>query len=551
MNDKSMPSTATSEVKLTGVGHDPRTGTVYLRYEFTNVFGEKVTILFAPGKHSSRDRALVQQLVRAGFSLPMGARAINDFIVDLDAQTTTNRFIVASQFGWLENEQVFCTPETTYGIPTTPLETDFADIATNHKFGRKGTLARWQKRVARRACGNRLLMFALSAAFAGPLLKPLNIESGGFQLVASSSSGKTTCLSAAVSVWGHGFEQWLMTANALDPLGVRYSDTLLPLDEAGLAPGSAKQILESCYRLCGGSEKLRATDTSTSRVFRLIFMSTAENPTTHLATREGAAWDPGQLVRFIDIDADGGKGMGVFEKLHGIASPAQFADHLKEAVQGQHGTAGPAYLERLVDDLAKDRRGRLAWLKKRMASYQRRAPELDLGRFHDRIAKRFALVYAAGALAIEYGVLPFTRNELLKAVRYCHAQAVVGALATFAKPVVSGVELVRSFLTQRELEFRDLKAALRADPISTAFAPGFVAYKGSESEYLIEYEFFRDVVCAGHDCNKVLNELRARGYLNLNKGGKRTVSRTMPTALDPKRQRVISISGRLLAEYRC
>ncbi|CAO3426282.1 hypothetical protein [Azospirillum argentinense] len=337
-----------------------------------------------------------------------------------------------------------------------------------------------------------------------------------------------------------------MTTDALDQLAATYSDTFLALDETGLAPGSAKQLLTSSFRLCSGEEKRRYTDVDVRRTHRMFFMSTSENALTNLAMREGAAWDPGQLVRFIDILADGGKGMGAFENLHGAASTGRFADQLKAATQEQHGTAGHAYVERLVRDVASDRERLCAWLKKRMDFYEHHAPKLGLGRFHERITKRFALVYAAGAQAIEYGILPFTRVELLKAVKFCHSQAIVEALARFAKAEMSGVDVVKTFISEHDSEFLEVETALRSKTRDVGSAPGFVARRKGGTEYLIPLEFFRHTICQGQNWRKVLKDLRLGGHLNLNEGGKATVVRTVPTADGPKRKRVISISVRLL-----
>lgn len=532
-------------------GEDPRTGLVYRKYKFPDHKGCERTLLFAPGKYKDRMGELVRQLEHVGCWLPLDKKSLLNIIQTINLPHLFPGFTVSSQTGWFgDSDDVFCTPLQIYGKPVMPVETDFGAMAANHKFRRTGTLKDWKKGVARLARGNRIMMFALASAFAGPLLKLLGTESGGFQLVISSSSGKTTCLNVAGSVWGggpNGFaESWLMTIDALDQMAATYSDTFLGLDETGLAPGSAKQLLTSSYRLCSGEEKKRYTDVSVRRTFRLFFMSTSENAMSELAMREGAGWDPGQLVRFVDIRADGGKGMGVFENLHGAKSPGRFADQLKAAVQQQHGTAGHVYLECLMRDVTSDREGFCVWLKKRMASYERRAPNLGLGRFHERITKRFALVYAAGALAIKYGILPFTRVDLHKAVQFCHRQAIVEALARFAKAEMSGVDVVKAFLLAHESDFLEVGTSLGSTRSDATSVPGFVMHRKSGNEYLVPLKFFQHTICEGHNWRKVLKDLRLGGYLNLNEGGKATVVRTVPTADGPKRKRVISISGRLL-----
>ncbi|MEZ5480133.1 MAG: hypothetical protein R3E95_22425 [Thiolinea sp.] len=60
----------------------------------------------------------------------------------------------------------------------------------------------------------------------------------------------------------------------------------------------------------------------------------------------------GQQVRVIDIPADAGQGLGVFDTLpEGFGNSGDFADYLKDASKQQHGTAFVAYLETLVRDI--------------------------------------------------------------------------------------------------------------------------------------------------------------------------------------------------------
>jgi hypothetical protein len=69
----------------------------------------------------------------------------------------------------------------------------------HEEHGQAGTLDGWRAEIAARAVGNPLFLLALSAAFAGPLLKRTNTEGGGLHFVGDSSTGKTTILEAACS----------------------------------------------------------------------------------------------------------------------------------------------------------------------------------------------------------------------------------------------------------------------------------------------------------------------------------------------------------------
>ncbi|MEI6531847.1 MAG: DUF927 domain-containing protein, partial [Chlamydiota bacterium] len=81
-----------------------------------------------------------------------------------------------------------------------------------------GTLEMWQTRIAARCVGNSRLIFSLSAAFAGPLLGICHEENGGFHLRGASSTGKTTSLYVAASLFGGKdyIQRWRATANGLE-----------------------------------------------------------------------------------------------------------------------------------------------------------------------------------------------------------------------------------------------------------------------------------------------------------------------------------------------
>ena len=68
-------------------------------------------------------------------------------------------------------------------------------------YAESGTADDWRDSVAALAAGNTRLVFALSVAFAGALAEIAGEDSGGFHLRGASSSGKSTALKLAASVW--------------------------------------------------------------------------------------------------------------------------------------------------------------------------------------------------------------------------------------------------------------------------------------------------------------------------------------------------------------
>ena len=99
-------------------------------------------------------------------------------------------------------------------------------------------------------------MLAACCAFAAPLLGPLGEQGRSFHLHGKSSSGKTTALRVAASVWGGeagtgalGYvRQWRATGNGVEGLAQAHSDTLLAMDEIGTADPRRSAKPRTCWR---------------------------------------------------------------------------------------------------------------------------------------------------------------------------------------------------------------------------------------------------------------------------------------------------------------
>ncbi|WP_049048319.1 DUF927 domain-containing protein [Aeromonas hydrophila] len=285
-------------------------------------------------------------------------------------------------------------------------------------FTERGTLAEWQQEVAALAVGNSRLCFALSLAFAAPLLLLVGMEGGGFHLKGDSTDGKTTIMKAAASVYGNPeryCQTWRATGNAIESIASRRNDALLCLDELGELDG--REAGQTSYMLANGQGKGRSKQDGELRerkAWRLLFLSTGELSLEDHAASAGQRTQAGMEVRTIQIPSDTGQ-HGAFEWLHGMAGGRTFADTLKANADHQHGTAFRTYVEALAGDLE-------AHSERLRAEIKRLAAELTpqgAGNQVGRAINRFALVAAAGELATRLGVTGWPEGEALRAVRVC------------------------------------------------------------------------------------------------------------------------------------
>ncbi len=179
--------------------------------------------------------------------------------------TTVNRT------GWhvVGERQVFVLPDQVVGQPDN--ETVVLVGAAAAPYSSRGTLDDWRQGIGRLSTGHSRIVLAVATALAGPLVHLVSGEGGGLNLYGQSSKGKTTTLRAAASVWGRGsadpgfVRSWRATANAQEATAAIVTDTLLCLDEIGVAEG--RDAAAAVYQLASvwGKAGRRGTDRSAIR----------------------------------------------------------------------------------------------------------------------------------------------------------------------------------------------------------------------------------------------------------------------------------------------
>ena len=180
----------------------------------------------------------------------------------------------------------------------------------------RGTVEDWRDGVAALCRGNPVMTMAVSAAFAGPLLDIVGAEGGGVHLRGGSSSGKTTALKAAASVWGDPDAMtmsWRATSNGIEAIAAAANSTLLVLDEIGMVKGS--EAGQTAYMIANGQGKHRADRTGDAReakTWRTMFLSSGEQDLESKMNEDGLKRRAGQEVRLIDFVADNYR-FGVFD----------------------------------------------------------------------------------------------------------------------------------------------------------------------------------------------------------------------------------------------
>lgn len=445
--------------------------------------------------------------------------------------------------GW-HNGRSFVLPSETFGDSAERIVFQ-SDNAVENTFKSKGTPEQWRDRVGLLCEGNSRLVFAVACAFAGPLLRPAGMESGGFHYRGDSSSGKTTALKLAASVYGGAsyLQRWRATDNALEAIAAQHSDCLLILDE--LAQIDPKTAGECAYMLANEQGKARATRTGTPRTrqaWRLLFLSAGElGLADHMAEGQKRT-RTGQEVRMADIPADAGAGLGAFEELHGHAGGAAFAKHITGQAQSVYGATGRAWLEWLTAN-ADTLRASIRTTSNALAAEL--IPKDSSGQV-ERVGARFALVGAAGEMATAAGLTGWRIGESADAARACFGAWLAARGGNGNGEIVAMLRAVRRFLethgegrfamwhrsaddhAPKTLQRAGVRRMLNADgePIKTDNQHGHefgermpaALGEGVSFEYFILAETFRAEVCQGFDYQAVCRVLLDHGCLTPDKG---------------------------------
>lgn len=290
------------------------------------------------------------------------------------------------------------------------------------RFGRasqEGTDASWRETILKRIDGNPIVMACLGVALSSPAIpfQPAGAEKNTMvNLVGDQRTGKTTSLRVAATIAGRGggtsdprsfVESLNTTLGNIEAVLAASRHIGFIIDEVRTADAALADRLALIYGSGHGKGRLnrdsKAKDWKTWETNGLMsgektLGEHAEDRALRRNTR-----DAGEESRIINIPVPES---GVFEDLHGSASPAVFAEDLAAACVENYGFALPAFVEHLAfnGDAARRKIGEnfVAWNVLSGAL---------LGELHssqsERVARRLGRMAAAAALAAEVLSFPW------------------------------------------------------------------------------------------------------------------------------------------------
>ncbi len=403
-----------------------------LLLSFRDLDGRERTLAVPRAILAGGGAELEKILLNAGLELePNRGRLLLEYLLKTRPRA---RVTAVRRTGWTRDASAFVLPGLVIGRNDVVLQT-----AAPAASMAGGDFASWREAMGALE-GNSLAAAMVLAAFAGPLLRLVGRSSAGVHLHGPSSSGKSTALKVAASVWGAPDDivrSWNATRNGLEAVAAASNDTVLALDEIGEArPDSLQEIVYAIANDTGRTRANREGGLRDLQRWRVVLLSTGEIPLARHLEFARLRPAPGVRVRLLDIFAAGR--WGVFDELHGYASGARLAEALGDAVAVHHGHAGPALVQHIFDNGGRER-------VRTLYERARGLPALSAASgIEGRAAGFFALMVVAGLLAAEVTILPWSAEFIVDA-----------ATALFARwrersaprdPATEAITRIREFL---------------------------------------------------------------------------------------------------------
>jgi putative DNA primase/helicase len=366
--------------------------------------------------------SVLGKLLSLGLRINGTRNALNDLREYIQRTEPSASVRTVTRIGWYlaGGAFAFVLPDETIGTTNNEAIRMQAAHEQSHLFQTAGSLGNWRKDVAYYCQENSLLAFAVSCAFAAPLLPFSGQQGGGFHLVSTSTTGKTTLLRVAGSVWGGGSqlgfcETWNSTMNGLENTAEWHNHCLLLLDELKMM--KADEAVNVAYALATGQRKTRQNregHTQRKAEWQLLFLSSGELSLEEHLKGVGQRSYGGQAVRFCEIPAKVSEEHGSFEKLYNFVTAKALSDHLVEQTEKKcYGTAGLEFVRKLAG-LGYDRT--VAKVKALVSDFLRDHVPSGLSAEVTRSADRFALLAAGGELATQLGVTGWIPGTAMNSV---------------------------------------------------------------------------------------------------------------------------------------
>lgn len=483
---------------------DETTDTYVEEYKFQKRDATFGKILIKPSE-ANKAHLFKQQLEDRYAYLPAG-KECTSFLKEAAAQVPAANFVFAAQTGWrrnfrgyvLPNKFIGKSPFRIVGVKSPPLTAGVLD-----KVSSEGTVASWRTEVGDRAALSSVLMTALCAAFAAPLLALCDQPTFGICFSGPSRTGKSTATMLAASVIGISTKvaipTWRTTDSALYERLPYYNDRLFPIDDLMTLKGNGTtkydRVRSLAYAVSAQQETARFSTFSNkpAGAWRCIWITSNEYTLSRMAADAGEVRYDGENIRLIDLPVlHQTKAIFNYSKKNkNFKWRQRIFGELEAACRENHGTVFERYIDKLVrfqkrKDFLSNRQ---QYFRKRCAAHAKDAVTRD-------IADRFALLYAAGCLATKFKLVNWNRKLVEKALLHSF-QASCTSIQRGNEQNATTKKLVTDFLKSLPKEGSGKVSFLQAGGYCNA----------DRSMFVVSRKAFHDIFASPAQRRKAIEEL--------------------------------------------
>ena len=495
----------TSQAQLTHVANveDDSTDEAFEVFKYVKVGGRRGT-LFVERELADDAKQVRLRLRKHNAALSPN---IGDSMREVEEAIRTQPsglFRYAASTGWLPDGKGFVTTYATIDSANRRqkiLPPRRLNAAQRRGAKPEGDLEGWKKEVAVPCGYSDLAITILSAAFAAPVLKIVGRHSFGLNIHGWAKTGKSVIVVVGSTVGGVGREEelpnWAATSAAVGEFCRLYCDRLMPINEVGLIKkkDAYGKIQPAIYQMAEGRERDRHSKSSyattdDSGFHRTIFVSTAEHSFDYYAQLAGEARDEGEHARCVEVPAVRKGRTTVIDRWPASVPHDQrkawarkLLKRVRSACGRHHGVALTPYVEFLMQDLQRAERRAKAY----MAEFMEGLDTTRMSGAMEHAAENLSLIYAGGCMAIEAGILPYRKSDVLRAVERCFRDALLTATEE-SDPLLRAKRLLcRHLEGNRIFEMKSPN-----DSFDARRFDGYIANYGGRWRYVIHAASLRD-----------------------------------------------------------
>lgn len=329
-----------SFIRISEIRENIDTGVISLSIAF-DYLGQKRRVPILRSEMAD-SRKLVAALSRAGAPVTSNnARLVTAYLAAYEHAFAADipRKKLTSRFGGDYAAGPFFLPGLSSGVEFAPARA--GDAALYRAYAsRRGSLGGWLEMMCTLAADSLMIpQVAILASLVPPLQSRLQIPNFILDLYGNSSTGKSTTLKLAASVYGKPYDpdslilQWMSTQVAVEQIAGLCSGLPIYLDDAQHCPGELKRSI--IYMVANGRGKGRGSSgggVSEIATWHTVALSTSEEPLHESSRHEGAR---GRLLPVGGFTPPFPPGQG------------SYIQSLEKAVAQHYGHAGEVYIRHL------------------------------------------------------------------------------------------------------------------------------------------------------------------------------------------------------------